>query len=270
MRESSRRGLAHGLHREVFVPPFHILGAAAAGAVAGLASIPHCMGMCGPLVAGVCAGRREGGRYQLGRTLSYGALGGLAGGVVALSVSPLATGLASRLLSALMVLGLLWVALRLVRSSLGPVALANDNGRASAAPVPLRPKNKSGAPRWVQRMRPFLASPLMVGALSALLPCAALLNMGVLAAASGSVAAGALTGVAFATTTGVGLATSVWASALLRQSRAGSLVMAGVLVLGAAIVTVRAVPSLVGAPSASDGGAACHTEASDGRREAGR
>jgi sulfite exporter TauE/SafE len=83
-----------------------LLGLVAAGAVAGLASIPHCMGMCGPLVAGVCGGPREGVRYQAGRTLSYGLLGGLAGGVIALSVSPLPVELASQVLSATMALGL--------------------------------------------------------------------------------------------------------------------------------------------------------------------
>ncbi|MFW6051691.1 MAG: sulfite exporter TauE/SafE family protein, partial [Myxococcota bacterium] len=56
----------------------------AAGAAAGLASVPHCAAMCGPLAAYACA--RGGGRgapawYQLGRTASYGALGALAGGL---------------------------------------------------------------------------------------------------------------------------------------------------------------------------------------------
>ena len=84
--------------------------------------------------------------------------------------------------------------------------------------------------------------------------------MGVLAGASGSATAGALSGVAFANTTGAGLATSVWASTLLRQSRAGSLLVAGVLVLGAGIVTVRAMPGLLGQAPVTEGGAACHTD----------
>lgn len=252
------------------MPPLHIVGVIAAGAVAGLASIPHCMGMCGPLVAGVCAGKRDGARYQLGRTLSYAAIGALAGGVVALSMSPLTTGVASRVLSAMMVLGLLWVAVRLVWIPKGRTVAADGVAHESATLVPLRPKPRSGASRWARRVRPFLASPLLVGALSALLPCAALLNMGVLAAASGSVAAGALTGVAFATTTGAGLATSVWASSQLRQSRAGSLVMAGVLVLGAGIVTLRAVPSPVGGPSSGQPGAACHSASLHAEHEASR
>jgi sulfite exporter TauE/SafE len=75
------------------------------------------MGMCGPLVAGVCAGPREGLRYQAGRTLSYGLLGGLAGGLVALSVRPLPVELASQVLSLTMALGLLWVAFRLASSA---------------------------------------------------------------------------------------------------------------------------------------------------------
>jgi len=218
------------------------------------------MGMCGPLVAGVCAGPRDGARYQVGRTLSYGALGALAGGIVALSLSPLPARLASQLLSATMALGLLWVAFRLAVSAPPRTPVAPGVGEESTKLVPLRTKRDTSPSRWVRLVRPFLASPLMIGALSALLPCAALLNMGVLAAASGGAAAGAVTGAAFATTTGVGLATSVWASTLLRQSRAGSLLVAGVLVLGAGIVTVRAMPELMGPPGTSNGGPACHAE----------
>ncbi|MBK7151150.1 MAG: sulfite exporter TauE/SafE family protein [Sandaracinaceae bacterium] len=253
----------------------HLLGVVAAGAVAGLASVPHCMGMCGPLVAGVCAGPREGLRYQAGRTLSYGLLGGLAGGLVALTVRPLPVEFASQVLGVTMALGLLWVAFRLASSA--PRAMAAPGGEASDVElsgvlVPLRTKPKSAPTpsRWVRLVRPFLASPLLVGALSALLPCAALLNMGVLAGASGSATAGALIGVAFATTTGAGLATSVWASTLLRQSRAGSLLVAGVLVLGAGIVTVRAMPGLLGQAPMTEGGAACHADPIATGREAPR
>lgn len=192
--------------------------------------------------------------------MSYGVLGGLAGGVVALTLSPLSARLASQLLSATMALGLLWVAFRLALSTRTRKPVSVGESDTSAGLVPLRTKRDASPSRWVRLTRPFLASPLIVGALSALLPCAALLNMGVLAAASGSAAAGAVTGVAFATTTGVGLATSVWASAMLRQSRAGSLLVAGVLVLGAGIVTVRAMPSLVGQPGTADAGPACHAE----------
>jgi hypothetical protein len=46
---------------------------------------------------------------------------------------------------------------------------------------------------------------------------------------------------------------------LLRQTRAGSLVVAAVLVLGAAIVSVRAFPEIVGGSSTA-AGAACHVE----------
>ena len=44
-----------------------------AGAAAGLASVPHCTAMCGPLAAYACSGRPGAsgqGRYQLGRFLS--------------------------------------------------------------------------------------------------------------------------------------------------------------------------------------------------------
>ena len=82
-------------------------------------------------------------------------------------------------------------------------------------------------------------------------------TLALLAAGAGSAWGGALTGAAFATATGAGLATSVWASALLRQSRAGARVVAAVLVLGAAIVSVRAFPQLLGG---ANEGAACHSD----------
>ena len=53
-----------------------------AGAAAGLASVPHCTAMCGPLAAYACSGRPGAsgpGRYQLGRFVSYSMLGGIAG-----------------------------------------------------------------------------------------------------------------------------------------------------------------------------------------------
>ena len=55
-----------------------------AGAAAGLASVPHCTAMCGPLAAYACSGRPGAsgqGRYQLGRFISYSALGGVAGAI---------------------------------------------------------------------------------------------------------------------------------------------------------------------------------------------
>ena len=53
-----------------------------AGAAAGLASVPHCTAMCGPLAAYACSGHPGAsgqGRYQLGRFISYSALGAVAG-----------------------------------------------------------------------------------------------------------------------------------------------------------------------------------------------
>ena len=55
-----------------------------AGAAAGLASVPHCTAMCGPLAAYACSGSPGAsgqGRYQVGRFISYSALGGIAGAV---------------------------------------------------------------------------------------------------------------------------------------------------------------------------------------------
>ncbi|MCA9536713.1 MAG: sulfite exporter TauE/SafE family protein [Myxococcales bacterium] len=243
----------------------HVATAIAAGAVAGLGSVPHCMGMCGPLVAGVCSGPRDGVSYQVGRTLSYGALGGLSGSLVAAGTSPLSAELAATVTSMTLALGLLWVAARLVRSAWPRTASAAPlltlKTKEAAEATQARASAPAAPGRWARLVRPVLRYPLLVGVASAVLPCAALVNMGVLAGATGSPVTGAVAGLAFATTTGGGLATSVWASTLLRETRAGSLVVAAVLVLGAGIVSARALPLLSG-EGAGSAAPACHTDAS--------
>ena len=62
-----------------------------AGAAAGLASVPHCTAMCGPLAAYACSGRPGASgqsRYQLGRFISYSALGAVAGTALLVTVDP--------------------------------------------------------------------------------------------------------------------------------------------------------------------------------------
>lgn len=244
-----------------------MLASITAGLVAGVSSVPHCMGMCGPLVAGVCSGPRDGAAYQVGRTVSYSVLGAVAGGVLQLGTLPLSRTMASTLTSVVLAAGLLWAAFSLVRSGARARTTSKTHEGAQRPGdvelVPLRAsrsapaRTASATGRWAKAVRPWLGSPLLVGALSALLPCGALLTLALLAAGAGSAWGGALTGAAFATATGAGLATSVWASALLRQSRAGARVVAAVLVLGAAIVSVRAFPQLLGG---ANEGAACHSD----------
>ena len=67
------------------------LAALASGATLGLASIPHCIGMCGG-IAGACS-RTRGSTlsYQAARLGMYGALGWLAG----LALGPLRSALPS-------------------------------------------------------------------------------------------------------------------------------------------------------------------------------
>ncbi len=244
----------------VSAAPF--VGALAAGAVAGLASVPHCMGMCGPLVVGVCKGPRQGLSYQLGRTLSYTLLGAAAGQALLLSTGRLPAHVASLILSGGLALGLLFAAARLLRSLWRTRTPTEQAERTTAedpdALVQLSTKPEPDASRgtrpalwkarasaaWAAVARPLLRSPSLVGLLSALLPCGALLNLLLLAGATGHPLAGALTGTAFALTTGLGLATSLWAGSILRESRAGSWVMAGVLVVGAGIVAFRALPAM--------------------------
>ncbi|MFW5876005.1 MAG: sulfite exporter TauE/SafE family protein [Myxococcota bacterium] len=208
-----------------------------AGAAAGIASVPHCAVMCGPLAAFACArGERSGlapVAYQLGRTLSYAALGVLAG-----SLGHAVTGGLSHTAVA-------WVLSWAMAAALGIAAwrLWSHDQPARVPLVPLRRARRG--PSLFERAARFLPkSPLAVGALTALLPCGALAAAVVVAAGTTSPAWGAASMVAFATTSGVGLLGVGYVARRLRLASRPVLSrsLAVGLALGAILLALRPLP----------------------------
>ncbi len=205
-----------------------MLGVIVAGGLAGLASAPHCAGMCGPIVAAACADAKSGSRYAIGRFASYTFTGAVAGGfghaLVAQLDAPVARGVLSIALGA----GLALSAWRLWRTQ-------------NTKLVTLGRRSKS------------LRRPVVLGVLTGFLPCGALVGGLTLAAASGSMFVGALTMLAFALGSSLGLVGAGVLASTLRREGARK-VVAVVLALGAIVCVLRGVDSFRGDPLA------CHVE----------
>lgn len=153
-----------------------------AGLIAGLMSLPHCAFMCGPLAGAACgedgARSRSGLAYLGMRALAYALLGALAGGAGGLVDALLPPTWARALLSLSLAVGMVILAVRLFRAS-AP--------RAEPKLVPLQTK------------RPMtLAKPMLLGALTALLPCGSLYAALLVAAATASALTGAVSMLGFA------------------------------------------------------------------------
>lgn len=223
-----------------------MLTAVIAGAAAGLASVPHCTAMCGPLAAYACSGRpglSGQGRYQLGRFISYSLLGGLAGAVGGATAVSLPGAWGGALLSWSLALGLGLAAFRLWRRPEQPL-------------VPLRSKQEATAEsRGNRAIQALGRHPLLVGLGTALLPCGALAAAVLIAASTGTALAGSLTMLAFAIVSGVGLIGAAWLfERVSRRPRpATARVLAVVLALGAVLFVIRPVHAL-----RHGEGAACH------------
>lgn len=216
------------------------------GAVAGLASIPHCAGMCGPLAAFACTRRPVRAaplRYQAGRTLGYAIAGAIAGGFGAVVTSALPAVWTGALLSWSLAIALGIAAWRLWR--------LGSPGPAGSATVALGtgPRRRSLFDRVVQRAP---REPALFGLVTALLPCGALLAALLLAAGSSSSFGGALVMLGFVTTSGAGLLGVAWLASRLRgvASPTALRLLAVGLMVGAALLVVRPVSALQGEPEA--------------------
>lgn len=199
-----------------------------ASAALGLASIPHCMGMCGPIACSL-EGHRASGAYHLTRALGYVALGALVGGAAdALRLQLV------RLTPALAIA----TALVLTISAYRRVARA-------PALVP--------ATRLVRSASASSTAGFALGATTPLLPCGTLHGALLGAAASGRASDGAFAMAIYAAVTGVGLVGSVEAARILDRSRVGRFGVAAVLLVGAALVLGRGL--------APDEEPACHAPA---------
>ena len=221
--------------------PLHLSLAVLTGSSLALASSAHCAVMCGPLALAsrVRHGHHAGAAYFFGRLVSYTIMGSLAGGAGhVLRVGAWARG-AEAALSWALAASLLYTAYRLLR---GPAQ---------------RGLIKLGRAPQVSRIGSLLArladEPLLLGAATALLPCAALFSALVAAASLGTALHGALAMSSFAAISGLVVVGVGQLAALrlrlpmLRQA----LVVA--LLLGAALTLYRPLPGL----RADDGAAPC-------------
>lgn len=222
-----------------------------AGAAAGLASVPHCTAMCGPLAAYACSGRpgpSGQGRYQLGRLMSYSLLGAIAGGIGGATALGLPQAWGSAVLSWSLALGLGLAALRLWR-------------QPNQGLVSLRKKEDEAEPSTLSRALGGLGRhPFFVGLGTALLPCGALAAAVLIAASTASPALGALSMLAFAVVSGVGLVGATWIFERFasRPRPATSRILAVVLALGSILFVIRPVHALRTGDTAS-----CHAPAAD-------
>lgn len=222
-----------------------------AGAAAGLASVPHCTAMCGPLAAYACSGSPGAsgqGRYQAGRFIGYSILGAIAGAIGGATAVSLPGTWGSALLSWSLGLGLGLAALRLWRRPEQPL-------------VTLRTKDDESSESTGSRMIGALGRhPFFVGLGTALLPCGALAAAVLIAASSGSALLGSLSMLAFSVVSGVGLVGATWVfERFARRPRpATSRALAVVLALGAIMFVIRPVHALRHGDTAS-----CHAPAGD-------
>ncbi len=191
------------------------LAASVAGAALGVVSAGHCTLMCGPVA--VLARARSLPSYFAGRIAAYGALGALAGSFGhVLAMSPWARWV-ERGLAVLFALVLLWSARR--SSSAPLVSLGTKPRRSFVGAVLAR----------------VAEEPLLLGAATALLPCATLLAAVMAAAATGSALAGLLSMLAFSAVTGTVL---IGAGGLL--ARLDKRVLMVAFVLGSGVWLLRA------------------------------
>ncbi len=211
-----------------------------AAGVAGLAALPHCAAMCGPVGAAACRGldrRRAVPAYLVARLVGYVAVGAVAGAIGQRIVGALGTRGASIAAATTLALGLLIAALR---------TWPRADARASKLVQLRTPSSPSrSAPRW---------APGAMGGVTALLPCGASLAAYVIAAGSGSAVAGGASMAVFALASSPALFLVARAASFLERAggRGGRMAVASFLALGALVVGLR--------PLAAPEGGACHGE----------
>ncbi|NLE47971.1 MAG: sulfite exporter TauE/SafE family protein [Sandaracinaceae bacterium] len=228
-----------------------------AGAALGLASIPHCIGMCGP-IAGACSGSvRSGVGYQLARIAAYSSLGALAAFALLPVREALSGGATAWIFALITAFALLLSAYRIGR-------LGRQNGENTTQSSALIPAASLKRPKGQTQNRPGLALPVGLGLITGLLPCGALYGAFAVAATAGDPMAGALGMASFAVASSPGLIFSQGILRLLAHRRAtfGRAVLVGALVLGAIFVILR--PLRAGHGAGHDA-ADCHTQMPQGQ-----
>lgn len=212
--------------------PRPMLAVLIAGGLAGLLSAPHCAVMCGPI--GTFAARSAPSgllSYQAGRSLSYAAAGALAGVlgqpvVRLLWGSDVATAL-SWALAALMAAAAYraWPRKPIAASEL--VQLGDRPSKSAESGVVLR------------LLKHFPQKPALLGACSALIPCAALWSGLVIAASSAAPLSGAGAMLAFSLTSGTGLLASSFLASKLRNKAGRGRLLSIIFAAGALVLVLR-------------------------------
>ena len=211
-------------------PPW--LVATLAGAGLALVSSVHCLTMCGPLTAAsqARAGSGAGPRYLLGRLASYSVVGLLSGSVGQAVLSTRWARWGEAVLA--------WtLSLLLLRSAFGFFGWLHRTDLLSIGRGPRR--------TWAGRLLARVATdPLLLGAATALLPCAALFAAIVASAALGSGAQGALFMMSFAIVTSPALLGGAQLGRLAQRGERARRVLGVVLVAGALITALRPLSTL--------------------------
>lgn len=218
------------------------------GSSLALASSAHCAVMCGPLALAtrVRHGAHAGASYFVGRLVSYTLMGALAGGAGrVLLLGPWARA-AEAILSWALAVSLVWTAHSLLRRA-KPEQLLTLGRKPRAS--------RAGA-----LLARVADDALLLGAASALLPCAVLFTAWVAAARLGSASDGALSMASFAVVSGTVLSGVGQLARLRLQNRWLRQGVAAALLLGAGITAYRPVPMLRAGAAAP----ACHVAGAAG------
>ena len=211
-----------------------------AGGVAGLASVTHCVAMCGSLSLYACQAKTSSvkgqAHYQLGRLVSYSGIGAVAGAVGHVAALNLPGNGGRAVLSWSLALGLMVVAYRLWRQP-RPAPLVS---------ITTKPADEVSPSRAARALRGIVERPLLLGFVTGFLPCGALAGAVLIAASTQSPAYGALSMFAFATVSGTGLAATILlASKFLGGARPfRSRLLAVAVGLGAIVFLIRPVGAL--------------------------
>jgi sulfite exporter TauE/SafE len=196
----------------------------------GTLSVAHCTLMCGPVaLVGRAHGRNDRAvAYFVGRLATYTALGTLVGGLGGALLETTWSAVIDRVLSLVLAGSLLWAAWRAVAPRHGGQLVSLGRG----------PK-RAGTARVLARL---VEEPLLLGAATVLLPCAALFAAASAAAATGSALGGAVLMAGFCSVTGVAV---VGVGGLLERLLAGRrrrLAFAVALVIGSVLTLLRPAP----------------------------
>lgn len=216
-----------------------MLAALSLGLVAGVMSSPHCVAMCGPLAAFACAqskSRLAFLHYQVGRLAGYLALGALAGFSGHVFEEHVSGAWARAAWS--------WMLAIVLIVAAGALLLPSGSELVSIRKVV---RFERASRWWLSLAKSVPRRPVVLGALTGLLPCGALAAALIMAASTGSALTGAACMAAFAFASGVGLLGLGWLAQrfMAASQRWVRATLAGVFIVGSLVLVVRPLPGLL-------------------------